>query len=512
MTNIIKSEFKNENTAYDCLICCENIESKLVVKCLFCKEICCQECFQQYILTKNLKISCMFCGKNNNMQLDLDFIVLNTNEEWWKKIYKKHRMELLWIEESQRLKDITTQKEARAYIEANIFRYSTSENGNLKIGDTDLNQIIYYNGNLCHISNIDKIRKAQLTIRNSIICIEQYGKGWGDFDFGKSEPRAINNSNSLSIQCPSTNCHGIIYNETCDLCGCAICKECHEIIKNTNHICNPSTVASIKMINYGSKPCPKCITPISKIDGCDQMFCTQCHTSFSWMTGSIITKGIHNPHYFEWLEKSGQLRIPRRLEEGNNCEEYISYANLLSCFDRDELLEAKNIEKNLPKISNLKDELPSIYHYVIAFKNLWTNILNIRATSGNHANMTNPDYHNLRIQFLVNEIDADTMKQKIEEQDFEYQKMMLYWQIYSTTFLFSTILFDNLFTFTNKRTKIKITREKFMYDIYLQFQNLLEYSNKCLTYYDKVFGKDNRLEHFQPHPYVKIVNKNQQIN
>lgn len=42
------------------------------------------------------------------------------------------------------------------------------------------------------------------------------------------------------------------------------------------------------------------------VRNCDQIFCTQCHTAFSWRTGRKETGTIHNPHYFEWLRQNNQ--------------------------------------------------------------------------------------------------------------------------------------------------------------------------------------------------------------
>jgi len=120
--------------------------------------------------------------------------------------------------------------------------------------------------------------------------------------------------------CPSNDCRGFLSSQwKCGLCKVHVCKYCHEIKEDLGeegeedpHVCDPNTLASAKALAKDSKPCPKCACLIFKIDGCDQMFCTQCHTAFSWTSHQIVKGRIHNPHYYEWLRvnaKNGE--IPR---------------------------------------------------------------------------------------------------------------------------------------------------------------------------------------------------------
>jgi hypothetical protein len=46
------------------------------------------------------------------------------------------------------------------------------------------------------------------------------------------------------------------------------------------------------------------------VKNCDQMWCTQCRTAFSWKTGKLETH-IHNPHYYEWQRKNNGGVAPR---------------------------------------------------------------------------------------------------------------------------------------------------------------------------------------------------------
>jgi dolichol-phosphate mannosyltransferase len=81
--------------------------------------------------------------------------------------------------------------------------------------------------------------------------------------------------------------------------------------KDVEHTCDPGVKETVALIIKESKPCPKCGERISKIDGCDQMWCIDCHTAFSWATGQLVNGVVHNPHYYEFLRQQGNGVAPR---------------------------------------------------------------------------------------------------------------------------------------------------------------------------------------------------------
>lgn len=79
---------------------------------------------------------------------------------------------------------------------------------------------------------------------------------------------------------------------TCLLCESKFCKECEQI-KDDNHTCKEEDINSVKFVESLVK-CPKCVLPVTKSYGCDNMTCSICKTNFSYITGKITSHGNHS--------------------------------------------------------------------------------------------------------------------------------------------------------------------------------------------------------------------------
>jgi hypothetical protein len=116
--------------------------------------------------------------------------------------------------------------------------------------------------------------------------------------------RAAPQTAEYHTPCNTPDCRGFVTKKEpqCACCKQRTCHNCHQTVEpdpDTEHECKADDVATVQELRRNSKQCPECRVNISKIDGCDQMFCVSCHTAFSWNTGQRVTGPIHNPHYFE---------------------------------------------------------------------------------------------------------------------------------------------------------------------------------------------------------------------
>ena len=221
--------------------------------------------------------------------LSNDFVIENTETNWRLSVYKTYKETVLIDIEKARLPE--TQQYAMAVKEA---------------------------------CNLMAALNKEYTIIASSLKKSMAGGQW------YSDPRLINNRrtyyecseiqrtyarNSITTPeqvtfirgCPMSDCKGFLGKDfVCGLCSTSVCACCRE--QNTEgHQCNPDILASINALEKESRPCPSCASMISKIDGCDQMWCTQCQTTFSWRTGLKELGRVHNPHYYQWMRMNGGL-------------------------------------------------------------------------------------------------------------------------------------------------------------------------------------------------------------
>ena len=162
---------------------------------------------------------------------------------------------------------------------------------------------------------IDLLAKSDVYIQRDE-AIEKHNKLYNELKLIKKNKKKI----IYNRPCGNSDCNGMIESNKnlCGLCNYITCQKCLIAYnKDNNHECNQQDIDTAKLIKRDTKYCPKCNFGITKIDGCDVMFCTQCTTSFHWRTLEILTKNLHNPHYLEYLRNNGTNQ--QRENMINNC-------------------------------------------------------------------------------------------------------------------------------------------------------------------------------------------------
>lgn len=335
----------------ECFLCIEFISKP--VTCPICSYTTCIPCTKKYILSQNSEAHCM--NPKCKIKWTLKFLMKIFDKTWMtsadKNSYRDH------------VKKISVERERSKLPEtlAQIPLYKEREKQKDLLQELET-QLTFAKERVNEIQNLMRIiQESPAGIRKNI-------------------PRFI-------CPCPTDGCKGLIdANFFCNLCEQSICKHCRVLLSNgenrgeEKHECNPIIVETVKLLKGDTKSCPKCATPIYKIDGCDQMWCTQCQTSFSWKTGQVETGVIHNPHAIKWQRKHGQLLR-------NNGD--IPCGGLIPMWDLS-MIRGKNYRS-----------LFSIHRRIAEL------VYDLRA------NIPNRNFEDLRKNLILNEITDDEFKQKI---------------------------------------------------------------------------------------------------
>jgi hypothetical protein len=269
-----------------CNICCDdyNKSTRSKILCPYCDFDVCRACCETYILSESIP-KCM--DPNCAKEWSRKFLRENFTNVFLTSKYKEHLENVLFDQEKALL------PATQHLVENKIAK----ENIKKQIRDLDLFIDDLYS----------QRRELERQINNG-------------FKTDKEE------KSHFVRQCPANGCRGFLSTQwKCGICQQWSCPECHELKgynRDCDHQCDPNNVETAKLLAKDSKPCPKCQSMIFKINGCEQIWCTQCHTAFNWKTGKL-EKNIHNPHYYEWQRKNGVAdRNPDDIECGRDLTHY----------------------------------------------------------------------------------------------------------------------------------------------------------------------------------------------
>lgn len=382
------------------------------VTCIHCNFGACACCCKKYIIGDLNDARCMGCNKNWNRE----FLILNFSYSFVNTTYKKHRENIIFD------RQLAMMEETQKIIEKNNF---------IKNIQTQIQERKQQISNLER--EISSLERKKYTNPHDEDKIKFYG------------------------HCPVNNCRGFINSSwKCGICQTKVCKTCkEELVTSSDHQCDQNIVESLAKIKRDSRPCPKCKCMIFKIEGCRQMFCTQCHTIYDWITGEIITRGFfHNPHYTEWQRTHGNVVPP------NNCRRFGN----ISPRDMRYILR-NHVDEHITYVINFNRILLHIHDIEIPQYRVRT--VQERYSTG--------AYITLRIKYLENSISEFEFKNKLQRLEKKQEKkediFMIYDMFYNTgRYIITNIFYENK-TLTRMELETSIT----------QIKDLIEYTNKSFV-------------------------------
>jgi hypothetical protein len=298
-------------------------------------------------------------------------------------------------------------------------------------------------------------------------------------------------------KCGDGDCRGFLSTRwKCGLCEKSTCAECHEFlgtnkVGGTNeveeHICNPDNVATAKLLATDTKPCPGCQNGIFKIDGCDQMWCTQCKTGFSWKTGKIEMK-LHNPHYYEWQRQNGGLaRAPGDVECGRVLDHFLAgeINQRITKLMNDNTFDPQN--KTKEEVEEAHETIHQLGRVIHTTGTIIRNCVHLMAYDRDEVDVQNETLQ-LRVRYLVKNLDDKEFKQKLMMLETKYAKEHEIRTIYQ---LLTTTITDIMFRFKDTIS------ENINLGILDEVDAIVEYVNHCLLDTGKVFKMASIIQ-FEP--------------
>jgi len=322
-------------TNLDCEICCNEV-SKLVI-CHKCTKGACVKCYKNAIKEQTEDASCIFC----KTQFYLEFLIANFGQTYiWAKNptnYRAHRENMLLDQQLTLLPDtqIIVQRDIEidklrtdiTKIKAEIRGLNITPQMDPSTSANPLlnnNQLVYNHIKILNLYTSQSMKELEI-------------KRLKDLNDGILPKDPEKEAFLTRGHCPKEGCNGFIIDKwTCGICDTKVCSTCLETIGTSvqvdkNHVCDEGVAKNVEEIRANTKPCPSCRVKVFKIEGCYQMFCTNCKVFFDWTKLTIIKKTahVHNPHYTEWVANMNSTgQDTNGFVQGVQCAEGLTYESI----------------------------------------------------------------------------------------------------------------------------------------------------------------------------------------
>ena len=326
----------------NCSVCTEtfNTTSRGRVECPQCKKDACRSCYRRYFTSRFQEPCCMHCS----VAFKMEHIHDSFPKSFWTNDYKKHREQILFsLEMSQCAATLP-------YVEmASLHDVASAELRACRVEIAALTE---------------QLKQKKRQERALLVRVQAT----------EPDTRQVVKTNApeYHVPCGTPQCRGFVSkgSPTCACCHQNTCHRCHQTVAvpthgletfetgTEPHVCAEDNLATVQELRRNAKQCPECRVYISKVDGCDQMFCVSCHTAFSWNTGQRIDGPIHNPHYFEVRARLGNDVVanpgnPPRQQQG--CDAFPSINELRREANHGRRLEPDAVELTYRYALHLRD-------------------------------------------------------------------------------------------------------------------------------------------------------------